>query len=199
MNKREQNKIDKRKRILDASFNLFSTVGYSKTSIDQIINDANVAKGTFYLYFKDKSDLYDNLIIKIANDIFKDAAFLTSGKYNNYTDRFIKIVDIIIDIFDKNPNTLIVIKKNLSWELINRAIQHPYNHKVRQLIIDFKSYVVDLGFSEYSSNQLLYMIVDIVVSVSYSSLIIDKLNTSDFKPLIRSSIKALIHQNQIVI
>ena len=44
-----------------------------KTSISDIVNEAGVAKGTFYLYFKDKYDLRDKLIAFKASQLFDDA------------------------------------------------------------------------------------------------------------------------------
>lgn len=47
----------KKRRILQAATQLFIQQGYRKTSIDEVAQDAGVAKGTVYLYFKNKSDL----------------------------------------------------------------------------------------------------------------------------------------------
>ncbi len=47
----------KKRRILQAATRLFIDQGYRKTSIDEVAQDAGVAKGTVYLYFKNKSDL----------------------------------------------------------------------------------------------------------------------------------------------
>ena len=57
MGKLEDNKKIKREAILDAAFLLFTTKGLTKTSVADITAAAGVAKGTFYLYFKDKYDL----------------------------------------------------------------------------------------------------------------------------------------------
>jgi len=57
-------KDNKEERLLDEGFKLFTTKGLKNTSIQDIVNKANVAKGTFYLYFKDKYELHDILIMK---------------------------------------------------------------------------------------------------------------------------------------
>ena len=44
------------------AFDLFRDKGFAKTTISDIVSDAGLAKGTFYLYFKDKYDLRDKLI-----------------------------------------------------------------------------------------------------------------------------------------
>lgn len=43
------------------------------TSISDIVKKANMAKGTFYLYFKDKYDIRNALITKKAGELFSVA------------------------------------------------------------------------------------------------------------------------------
>ena len=62
MGKVDDNKRQKRERLLNKAYELFTTKGFTKTAISDIVENANVAKGTFYLYFKDKYDLKDKLI-----------------------------------------------------------------------------------------------------------------------------------------
>ncbi len=53
----DKNKQLKRQSLLETAFMLFTTKGIHKTSISDIVENAGVAKGTFYLYFKDKYDI----------------------------------------------------------------------------------------------------------------------------------------------
>lgn len=47
----------KRLRILKAASECFVSTGYRKTNVAEIANEAGVAKGTVYLYFKTKADI----------------------------------------------------------------------------------------------------------------------------------------------
>lgn len=47
----------KRRRILEAATDLFVRHGYRKTSIDDVARQAGVAKGTVYLYYRNKAEL----------------------------------------------------------------------------------------------------------------------------------------------
>jgi len=49
--------------IIKSGIKLFSKYWIKRTSIDQIVEDAGVAKGTFYLYFKNKEELYEKIIL----------------------------------------------------------------------------------------------------------------------------------------
>ena len=57
------NKSEKKKRIEEAALALFSCNEVHQISIDQIAQKARVAKGTFYLYFHDKVQLINHLIV----------------------------------------------------------------------------------------------------------------------------------------
>ncbi len=54
----EDKKIERKKKILAAALNEFSEKGYSATSVDDIINRANISKGLIYTYFKSKEEIF---------------------------------------------------------------------------------------------------------------------------------------------
>ena len=57
MGKLELNKKRKKSALYNTAFELFTTKGLAKTTISDIVENAGVAKGTFYLYFKDKYEI----------------------------------------------------------------------------------------------------------------------------------------------
>jgi len=54
------------KELLDAAQELFFSKGYQQVSVSDIIQKVGVAKGTFYHYFKSKSDLLDQLVNRFS-------------------------------------------------------------------------------------------------------------------------------------
>lgn len=56
-------KGEKRKQeLLKIAYRLFISKGYEETSIDEIIAEAQIAKGTFYFHFKSKNALLEAII-----------------------------------------------------------------------------------------------------------------------------------------
>jgi TetR/AcrR family fatty acid metabolism transcriptional regulator len=49
---------DKRAKILEVALKIFTELGYHETKLDEIARQAGVAKGTLYLYFKNKADIF---------------------------------------------------------------------------------------------------------------------------------------------
>ncbi|MEA5078147.1 MAG: TetR/AcrR family transcriptional regulator [Anaerolineaceae bacterium] len=52
----------KREIVLDAAYKTFLSEGFEKTSIDKIARAANIGKGSVYLYFKSKEELFITLM-----------------------------------------------------------------------------------------------------------------------------------------
>lgn len=58
----QKRSIEKKQRIKDAALKLMSEKGYFATSSNEIAREAGVSIGTFYSYFKDKKELYAELV-----------------------------------------------------------------------------------------------------------------------------------------
>ena len=57
-----EKKLEKKQKILETAYNLFMTKTVGATAVDDVVKAAGIARGTFYLYFKDKYDLMDRII-----------------------------------------------------------------------------------------------------------------------------------------
>jgi len=59
---RAQRQAERRQAILDAALEEFATCGFAATRLDDVARRAGVAKGTIYLYFRDKEALFQELV-----------------------------------------------------------------------------------------------------------------------------------------
>jgi AcrR family transcriptional regulator len=55
---------DREQRILDAAQELITHYGYDKTRVSELADGAGVSKGTIYLHFDSKEDLFEALLIR---------------------------------------------------------------------------------------------------------------------------------------
>ncbi len=62
---KQKRSIEKKQRIKDAAMKLMSEKGYHTTSSNEIAKEAGVSIGTFYSYYKDKKELYKELVADI--------------------------------------------------------------------------------------------------------------------------------------
>lgn len=87
---------DKRKRIIRCIIDEFSQNTYETASINQIVKTADIAKGSFYQYFEDKTDIY-----KMAIDICAEERkkYIDKVNENNrYLDDFSLIREICLAV-----------------------------------------------------------------------------------------------------
>ena len=66
----------RRQAILDAALTVFAERGYEAARLDDVAAKAGVAKGTLYLYFKDKEALFEALVRGAVSPILDGSARL---------------------------------------------------------------------------------------------------------------------------
>jgi AcrR family transcriptional regulator len=52
----------RRQAILEAALDVFAAEGFAAAKLDDVADKAGVAKGTIYLHFKDKQDLFEQMV-----------------------------------------------------------------------------------------------------------------------------------------
>lgn len=198
MGKIDLNKKQKREALLNTAFELFTTQGINKTTINNIVEAAGVAKGTFYLYFKDKYDIRNKLIAHKASHIFSiaDEALSQTG-LTELDDRIIFLADNIIEQFNADKSLLNFISKNLSWGIFkNELISSSDNYDV-----DFYNIYTILENSPRAFKNpeiLLFMIVELVSSTCYSSILYSEpVGIEELKPFLFDAIRQLIKSQEV--
>ncbi len=95
---------DKRNLIISSAVDEFSKAGYNTASINQICKKSNIAKGSFYQYFKDKLDLYVyimTLAIKEKVNFFSTA--ITESHDLTFIEQFRLLFLKAIEFAKKHP------------------------------------------------------------------------------------------------
>ena len=105
MGKLELNKKkEKMTALFTTAFELFTTKGLAKTTISDIVDQAGVAKGTFYLYFKDKYDVRNKLISHKTGELFYHAhEALARTDICDFEEQVHFIVDYILTELRQRP------------------------------------------------------------------------------------------------
>lgn len=112
MGKLELNKKKKEDALYNTAFELFTTKGPNKTTISDIVEKAGVAKGTFYLYFKDKYDIRNKLASHKTSDLFYDAyQAVRQNQIEGFSAQLHFMIDHILDALEKDYQLLIFVSK----------------------------------------------------------------------------------------
>ncbi|MFH1624150.1 MAG: TetR/AcrR family transcriptional regulator [Pseudomonadota bacterium] len=67
--RKEREKLRRKKEILEAAKNIFSRKGFMSATVEEIAQQSELSTGTIYLYFAGKEELYVSLIVE-SYDIF---------------------------------------------------------------------------------------------------------------------------------
>lgn len=174
MGKLDNNKKEKEDSLLKTAYHLFIENGVSKTSVSDITKKAGVAKGTFYLYFKDKYDLRNRLVVHHSSRLFENAMAELEVCKNELTfsERIVFIIDSILSQLEKNKPLLVFISKNLSWGVFKTSVEPEKAHRNEYSFSDiYDRIIADAPGTLHDPEIMLYMIVELVNSTCYSSIL----------------------------
>lgn len=193
--KSEENKTQKENSLLNSAFELFTNKGIKDTSIQEIADNAGVGKGTFYLYFKDKYDIQEQLITRKSNKLFNDALKkLEKQNIKKFDEQIIFIINYVIDELTKNPILLKFISKNLSFGIYNSKLSHKIDNKlgIREMFLNgVKEHNVKLKNPEVT----LFMIIELTSSTCFSSILNkEPLPIKEYKPYLFAEIKKILSE-----
>ncbi|MGM0641737.1 MAG: TetR/AcrR family transcriptional regulator [Thermotogota bacterium] len=97
------NKEDKHKRIIETAEKLFFENNYEEVSMSKIAKEAGMAKGTLYLYFSSKKDLYYSVVVR-ALDIIENVIRKNVGKAKNGLEKVVSMGKSYIEFYNEYPD-----------------------------------------------------------------------------------------------
>lgn len=197
MGKVEENKRQKKEALLSTAYRLFTQKGFNSTTISDIVDEAGVAKGTFYLYFKDKYDLKNKLIAHKTHELFEHAnTDLEASDIHGLEDTLIFIIDHVINDLIKNQALLHFISKNLvmgalrSTLLTGEASNSDIYERFLKLVEDDENDYEDVDV-------MLFTIVELAGSAGYNSILYkEPLPIEEYKPFLYRSVRLIIKSHQ---
>jgi AcrR family transcriptional regulator len=196
MGKADLNKKLKMENLLNTSFELFTSQGINKTSISDIVEKAGVAKGTFYLYFKDKYDIRNRLIAHKSSQLFMQAYdALTKAGIEVFEDKIIFILDYVLDELSANKGLLSFIYKDLSWAVFKRALTTPLTESDVDFGEVYNQMIEDAGYKLKDPEIMLFLIIELIGSTGYSAIMYsDPVPLDELKPHLEKTVRKIIEQ-----
>lgn len=190
----EQQKQEKKQNLLDAAYALFTEKGVAKTSVDEIVRGANVAKGTFYLYFRDKGDVLRELIYKVSYRVLGEAYdYAVAHESGDFIEDVILLVDYIIEYFKRNKLALRLLERNFSWPMVAQQLSARTDPLWRSLAQRLESSPLTRRYSDEELFKLIYVIIEMCGSTCYSAIIEQRPDTIDnMKPVLYGIIRKVL-------
>ena len=202
MGKVENNKLNKQRSLLNSAFELFTTKGVSKTSIAEISSKAGMAKGTFYLYFRDKFDIRNRLISHESSLLFMAASKALDEELKtrslDFTEKIIFIIDNIINALNTNQTLLNFISKNLSWGIFKEALTTNVADNDVNFLDVYHQMINDDEVNLKEPEIMLFLIVELISSTCYSAILYkEPVDIETAKPYIYTTVRNIIKEHTL--
>ena len=114
--------------LLDAARKVFEEVGFLDTRVEQIVQEASVSYGTFYRYFESKDDVFQELSIRLFEDVHRREP-LDSDL--SPAARLIATNRLYYQAYRRNAKLMAIVEQVATFNSEFRALRHEHR---RQLI-----------------------------------------------------------------
>jgi len=102
----------KKRRIIDSAISILNKKEYYRIPVDEIAKKAGVAKGTIYLYFKSKEEIYFSVIFTLI-DRAKAMIDEVGSKDISAREQFTLLLDTMTDFLSRNRQIFMSIRQQL--------------------------------------------------------------------------------------
>lgn len=166
---KQKRSIETKKKIIDASFELFSEVGYFSTNTAEIAKRAGVSTGIVYGYFKDKRDILLEVLALYTDSVYNPIFEMLSG-----VDMPLKLNEVIPSILDK----AIVIHKNNahihealhSLTSVDEAVKARFIELEDEITLKFAEHLISLGYKSDDLNIKIHLAMNMIQSFAHESV-----------------------------
>ena len=189
----EGKKQEKRRALLDAAYELFLERGTAKTSVEDITSRAKVAKGTFYLYFRDKGAVMQALLGRVSYQLLSEAcaAVESASGLESFPDKMVFVIDHIIEALRRDTVVLRFLERNFVWPGLDQIeASREAEPLMRKLLTVVMSSPEMAGRTEREMYQRITALGSMCMSVCYYSILVGKPDNIDsMKPVLYDIIR----------
>ena len=165
---------EKKKKLIDASFKEFSLNNFNDASINRIIKDAGISRGSFYMYFVDKKDLYFYLLEQYSEILIDN---MKKDLINNKGDLFKMFQDNIIRTYNSFKNNNInFFKKSLENVTIMEESKRTFGFRDKRLL---KELIPNINLELLNDNAISHIEVIFAINMHLLMVTLIKLLKSD--------------------
>ena len=158
-------------RILVAAEELFSKKGYYNTKITEIVEAADVASGTFYIYFPDKKSIFRYLMTQLNHVLRKEIVEASVNCKNRYEEEEVGF-KTFFDFVNKHNGLFRIV-----WDaqfVIEEAFVEYYDNFAKHYVKGIKKAQKSGEVKQYDPTALVYSLMGITNFIALKYLIFDK-------------------------
>ncbi|MCH1624523.1 TetR/AcrR family transcriptional regulator [Ferdinandcohnia quinoae] len=147
---------NRKRKVADIALKLFIEKGFQQTSIQEIIEKANISKGTFYNYFTSKNDCIADILEFLRYDASQKRVAIQIGKDPQDRKVFIEQITILIQLNDE---------RNL--HALFDAILHSNETELKKLVLQHR--VIEM---EWLSNRMIEVMGEEIREYAFEGVVL---------------------------
>ncbi len=137
----------RRSEILDVAQRLFYQKGYEQTSVQDIITEIGIAKGTFYHYFSSKLDLLDAMIERMIEQTLQSLEPLVADDQLSALEKFEGFFSDLADWKVENKAFFLDIM-NIWYKDENAILRHKVTTTSVEKTMPLLAQIIEQGMAE---------------------------------------------------
>ena len=186
-----------KKRILDVATEEFATLGYSGLSMNKLAEKLKINKAMIYYYFKDKRNLYDEVISSIIelNEEEKKEILNSSLEAK---EKFKRCIKPYTKTISNNPNIIpLTLREMANFDL---GIENNIPNSIEQELVLMKQIILQLNLKEKYKDIDFYELKAMIIGTisSYYSMQKTPLKLSNIKDFDKNDTKILNYVEEFI-
>ena len=181
---------EKRTAIVNAAIDEFSGYGFESASVNRIVANSGISKGSFYQYFEDKTDVFRHLVDVLANEkaiFFKDKHPPSQGQ--SVFDYFRWLTKIGMEFNSAYPRMAQAVTRVLFVEgLYYGKLFSEYHEMTKGALTRIIKQAMDLGEVDPSIDlELAVMVMEIWTNAITTYILTEGMKQKDIMKWVRSA------------
>lgn len=185
-----------KKRILDVATEEFATLGYSGLSMNKLAEKLKINKAMIYYYFKDKRNLYDEVISSIIELNEEKKEILNSSL--EAKEKFKRYIKLYTKTISNNPNIIpLTLREMANFDL---GIENNIPNSIEQELVLMKQIILQLNLKEKYKDIDFYELKAMIIGTisSYYSMQKTPLKLSNIKDFDKNDTKILNYVEEFI-
>lgn len=164
MSKNKKNlQVERRNEILQASVRVFVKKGFFKTQMEDVAKESGVAKGTLYLYFRSKEELFASLFEDIFEQGFSNIETIKNMQVEA-KEKLMMFIKSQLEFCEKNIELFMMMDREL--HLMEKTLKMSHTQKIMkkyEKIICSLSEIVTQGIKENLIKKIDPLLVSLIL------------------------------------
>jgi AcrR family transcriptional regulator len=162
---------EKKSKILEAIKNEFARVPFEKVSINKIVQDADISRGSIYMYFEDKKDMLRCVLFSYRDEIMSTIKESFSQNNGDIFAVFSDILKFTAEFGTAKENIAFCMNIFSNQTVQNDILLQCESRSMKKDYFDWFKQHVDIKRLNLKSPDDVYDIMDILISVTQKATV----------------------------